>query len=253
MGISNWIGNIKAILTQGLEKRVDKNLDKKKVNAEDGEDREDNETKRVKEQRKEAETDEESEEKEEIDAFTLQRIEGPRGIHETLVRPMKLPSMVEIGQSLGEIRSRLEDTHNWLQTQTPTKEWLQNKSHLGKEGESSDLINEFRSVKHSLDRLVVEMSAVREVIRGKNPRSPAWVRKAEEELRSQIGKFESIGTDTIILNAISEAGKACFSEIVRITGLSKQAASEHLKKLTAEGRLERTRRGKNVFYKIHQS
>ena len=156
-------------------------------------------------------------------SIPIYRKETENKILETKIRPVKIPTIVDLGQKLGIILKELQE----IKENMVSKDWLRSEYN-----DTSEITTKLDSILQNINNL----NFLRQDLRGLRSSVDSVNLKKEER--------------NIILDLLSQEGKLNYSQLKNKTGLSDPTLTKQLKELTSQGKISRERQGKSVFYSI---
>jgi len=165
-------------------------------------------------QKKETEPKQKSQKLEDF-SIPIFRTEDDKRILETRIKPVKIPTIVDIGEKLGLILKQLEE----IKTEMVSKSWLNTQ------------YDDTSVMSQKIDMILKKIQPV------------------NFEITDEILHKEKNDADEII-RLLSQQDKLTYSKIKEKTGLSDPVLSHRLKKLVNKNKLNRQRKGRSVFYSV---
>jgi len=160
--------------------------------------------------------------------ITVYRKETPEKILEAKIKPIKIPTIVDIGEKLGMISSALVN----IKHEMVTKAWLRAEYDEGKE-----IIKKLEIIDKKLDDL-------RDLIT-----IPYYPEQKVNERATLEKTVETSLTDKI-LDVISEKGKITYGELRKSIDISDPTLSKYLKRLLKEGKIRKEKQGRFIYYSV---
>jgi len=149
-------------------------------------------------------------------SMPIYRKETEDKIMETRIRPVKIPTILDLGEKLGLILEELQK----IKINMVSKDWL-----ISEYDDTSEMTNKLDTILQDINNLNF----------------------LTKDLRGLSSKTEETN---IIFDLLSQEGKLNYSHIKNKTGLSDPTLTKQLKQLTTQGKISRERQGKSVFYSI---
>ena len=149
-------------------------------------------------------------------SMPIYRRETEDKIMETRIRPVKIPTIVDLGEKLGLILKEIQE----IKTAMVSKDWLRSEYN-----DTSEITNKLDTILQNFNNLNF----------------------LSQDLR---GLSYPVEKTNIILDLLSQEGKLNYSQIKNKTGLSDPTLTKQLKQLTIQKKISRERQGKSVFYSI---
>ncbi|MCX6821480.1 MAG: winged helix-turn-helix domain-containing protein [Candidatus Aenigmarchaeota archaeon] len=173
-------------------------------------------------------------EKSEFSEIPLNRLETSDKILETRIRPVKLPSTIEIGERLGFI---LRDLSN-LKEEMISKSWFKAEY----EDASPEIIEKLGKVESRLEQLNGLLNNLSNVL------SNLQV-YGKPELSKTI-TTEQLDINEKILDIIKKSQKIRYKDIAKELNVTDPTITKHLKILLTSNKIRKTKVGKAVFYEL---
>ena len=149
-------------------------------------------------------------------SIPVYRRETEDKILETRIRPVKIPTIVDLGEKLGLILRELQE----IKTNMASKDWLRSE------------YNDTSEINNKLDTILQNFNNLNFLT---------------QDLR---GLSYPVEETNVILDLLSQEGKLNYSQLKNKTGLSDPTLTKQLKQLTTQRKISRERQGKSVFYSI---
>ncbi len=173
-------------------------------------------------------------EKSEVSEIPLNRMETPDKILETWLRPVKLPSTIEIGERLGFILRDLSD----LKQEMVSKSWLKTEY----EDTSPLIIDKLSKIESKFDELNSLLNNLSNILSNL---------KIFPQLElSKLTPTEYRDINEKILGLIQESQKIRYKDIAKELNVTDPTITKHLKFLLNSNKIKKTKIGKAVFYEL---
>jgi hypothetical protein len=169
--------------------------------------------------------------------ISIFKIETPEKIVETKIQPVKIPTIVDIGERLGRICRDL----SILKKEMVSKSWF--KSEYEDTGEL--VVKKLDKVNIKLDTLIESFSRFNNEFKTLLKKLSNFTKSTEPEL----GKIITSTPDQIY-NIIKRERKIRYKDIARMVPVTDPTLSKYLKKLVTNNKIKRTKIGKAVYYEI---
>ena len=176
----------------------------------------------------------ETSEKSEVSEILLNRLETPEKILETRLRPVKLPSTIEIGERLGFI---LRDLSN-LKEEMISKSWFKAEY----EDASPEIIEKLGKVESRLEQLNGLLNNLSNVLSNLK-----FYEKPELSKPISTGYLD---LNEKILDIIKKSQRIRYRDIAKELNVTDPTIAKHLKLLLGSNRIRKTKVGKAVFYEL---
>jgi len=173
-------------------------------------------------------------EKSEVLEIPLNRLETSDKILETRIRPVKLPSTIEIGERLGFI---LRDLSN-LKEEMISKSWFKDEY----EDVSPEIIEKLGKVESRLEQLNGLLNNLSNVLSNLQL-------YAKPELSKTI-TTEQLDINEKILDIIKKSQRIRYKDIAKELNVTDPTITKHLKLLLTSNKIRKTKVGKAVFYEL---
>ena len=173
-------------------------------------------------------------EKSEVLEIPLNRLETSDKILETRIRPVKLPSTIEIGERLGFI---LRDLSN-LKEEMISKSWFKAEY----EDASPEIIEKLGKVESRLEQLNGLLNNLSNVLSNLQL-------YAKPELSKTI-TTEQLDINEKILDIIKKSQRIRYKDIAKELNVTDPTITKHLKLLLTSNKIRKTKVGKAVFYEL---
>jgi DNA-binding transcriptional ArsR family regulator len=173
-------------------------------------------------------------EKSEVLEIPLNRLETPEKILETRLRPVKLPSTIEIGERLGFI---LRDLSN-LKEEMISKSWFKTEYEdtspliIDKLSKVESRLEEFNGLLNNLSNILSNLKVY-----------------GKPEL-SKITPTEHLDINEKILDIIKKSQKIRYRDIAKELNVTDPTITKHLKSLLNSNKIRKTKIGKATFYEV---
>ena len=176
----------------------------------------------------------ETSEKSEVSEILLNRLETSDKILETRIRPVKLPSTIEIGERLGFI---LRDLSN-LKEEMISKSWFKAEY----EDASPEIIEKLGKVESRLEQLNGLLNNLSNVLSNLK-----FYEKPELSKPISTGYLD---LNEKILDIIKKSQRIRYRDIAKELNVTDPTITKHLKILLTSNRIRKTKVGKAVFYEL---
>jgi predicted DNA-binding transcriptional regulator len=163
----------------------------------------------------------------------LTRTETSEKILETKIRPVKLPSIIEIGERLGFILRDLSD----LKQEMVSKSWFKTEY----EETSPEIIEKLGRIESKLEELNGLIKNLSNILSNFGYVKP--------ELSKPI-VTERFDINEKILDIIGKSQKIRYRDIAKELNVTDPTIAKHLKILLNSSKIRKTRVGKAVFYEL---
>lgn len=173
-------------------------------------------------------------EKSEVSEIPLNRLETSDKILETRLRPVKLPSTIEIGERLGFI---LRDLSN-LKEEMISKSWFKTEY----EDTSPLIIDKLSKVESKFDELNSLLNNLSNILSNLQL-------YAKPEL-SKTTTTEQLDINEKILDIIKKSQRIRYRDIAKELNVTDPTIAKHLKLLLNSNKIKKTKIGKAVFYEL---
>lgn len=165
------------------------------------------------------------------------KIETPEKIVETKIQPVKVPTIVDIGERLGRIWSDI----SFLKQEMVTKTWFKEEY----EDTGDVVLEKLEIISTKLDTLLKSFSSLEGKLKKllnflSNFTKPSFSPKRVVNIREEI------------YDVIKNNEKIRYKEIANAVLVSDPTLSKYLKELVLSGRIKKTRVGKAVYYEVVQ-
>ena len=167
----------------------------------------------------------------------IYRKETPEKILETKIRPIRVPTILDIGERLGIISSDLAD----IRQSMVTKLWLRTEYDEGKE-----IINKLETIDQKLDNLQnFIIKSTRDLFH--------TIKKKPKELTNSKEETQLLPHTEKILDIISQKGKISYGELKNLADMSDPTLSKYLKQLLEDNKIEKEKDGRFTYYSLPAS
>jgi Fic family protein len=180
----------------------------------------------------------EKKERPQIKPIPVFKIETPEKIVETKIQPVKIPTIVDIGERLGRICRDL----SILKEEMVSKSWFK----FEYEDTGELVLNKLDKVNTKMDMLIESFS-------GFNNEFKTLLKKLSNFTKNTVKPELSkviLNTPDQVYNIIKREGKIRYKEIARMVSVTDPTLSKYLKKLVAAKKIKRTKIGKAVYYEV---
>jgi len=164
-----------------------------------------------------------------FESISVFKTESPGKIIETKIRPVKIPTIVDIVDRLSSIFYEL----NSLKNDMVSKSWFQ----VQYEDSTVDVLNRLDSIERALNNINLKLSNF--------TKSISDFKKPESELLEP-----PLSVSERIYNIIRIKKHVRFKDIVNLLPFSDPTISKYLKILTNSKKIKRVKTGKAVFYSL---
>lgn len=151
-------------------------------------------------------------------SIPIYKAENKDKIMETHIRPVKIPTIVDIGEKLGRILKELEE----IKIEMVSKSWLNSQ------------YNDTNDISQKIDTILKKLE------------SP---KKIEKDVVKELSVDITKKRDNII-QLLSKKNKLTYSQIKNEIGVSDPTLSRRLKSLVKRNLIKREKKGRSVFYSI---
>lgn len=163
----------------------------------------------------------------------LYKLESPDRVVETRIKPVKMPSIVDVGGKLGIMSRDLEE----IKRDMVSKSWLR-----AEYDDSSEIIER-------LERIEEEINNLNNLTKGLNDHLSDDLKLSKIKLNDRIlKKPRPINIPNKLFEIISKKKKLTYSEIKNEIKISDPTLSKYLKKLINENKIKREKIGRHVYY-----
>jgi hypothetical protein len=173
-------------------------------------------------------------EKSETSDISLSRLETPEKILETRLRPIKIPTEVEIGERLGFILRDLSD----LKQEMITKSWLKTEY----EDASPQIIDKLGKIESKFEELNVLLNNLSNILSN-------FKGYVKPEL-SKPTPIKHLDINEKIIEIIQKSQKIRYRDIANELNVTDPTITKHLKFLLVSNKIRKTKTGKTVFYEL---
>jgi hypothetical protein len=173
-------------------------------------------------------------EKSETSDISLSRLETPEKILETRLRPIKIPTEVEIGERLGFILRDLSD----LKQEMITKSWLKTEY----EDASPQIIDKLGKIESKFEELNVLLNNLSNILSN-------FKGYVKPEL-SKPTPIKHLDINEKIIEIIQKSQKIRYRDIANELNVTDPTITKHLKFLLVSNKIRKTKIGKTVFYEL---
>jgi hypothetical protein len=173
-------------------------------------------------------------EKSETSDIQLTRLETPEKILETRLRPIKIPTEVEIGERLGFILRDLSD----LKQEMITKSWLKTEY----EDASPQIIDKLGKIESKFEELNVLLNNLSNILSN-------FKGYVKPEL-SKPTPIKHLDINEKIIEIIQKSQKIRYRDIANELNVTDPTITKHLKFLLVSNKIRKTKTGKTVFYEL---
>jgi hypothetical protein len=170
------------------------------------------------------------------DSFPISKIETPSKVIETRLKPIKIPTIVDIGERLGLISREIGD----LRDDMVTKTWFK----LEYEDSSPEIVNKLNHLEEALSLLKNDILRLNKNL-SKFTKTP-YIKKEEVELSDK----PILNTQVRILNFIEQMGPVRYKDLRGRLNITDPTLSKYLKILCKTNKIERKKSGKAVYYEL---
>jgi len=164
-----------------------------------------------------------------IEPIPILRVETPEKIVETKIKPVKIPTIMDIGQRLGLIFHDITD----LKREMVSKSWFKTEY----EDSSPEIIDKLEKIESKLS--VIQESLVKSTALSKEITKPSIVK---------LSYPKPLNVQDKILNVIQKKKKIRYKDIATEIPVSDPTLCKYLKKLLTMNMITKRRVGKAVFY-----
>ena len=164
-----------------------------------------------------------------IEPIPILRMETPEKIVETKIKPVKIPTIMDIGERLGLISHDLTD----LKREMVSKSWFKTEY----EDSSPEIIDKLEKIESKLS--VIQESLVKPTVLTKAITKPSIVK---------LSYPETLNIQDKILDMIQKEKKIRYKDIATELPVSDPTLCKYLKKLLTMNRITKRRVGKAVYY-----
>lgn len=168
------------------------------------------------------------------ESITISKTETPDKIIETRIRPVKIPTILDIGEKLGHISNDLSS----IKTDIVSRSWFKSEY----EDCSPLIIDDLRKIQKSLNLLI---DTVNHINNNLSNFTKTYSYTKGVDLPPYPMMFH---TPDHIIELIKKNGPMRFKELRTLLNVTDPTLSKYLKKLTLDNVLIRKKSGKAVFY-----
>ncbi len=170
-----------------------------------------------------------------IESFPISRTETPDKIIETRIRPVKIPTIVDIGERLGMVSNNLME----LKDEIVTKSWFRSEY----QDTGSEVISRLVNIENELKNInnyLIQMN---------NGLSNFTDSFTKVKLSKPSDK--TFGTSDLILVLLKDKKRMRYKDFISEVNVSDPTLSKHLKNLVDTDKIKRTKAGKAVYYELN--
>jgi len=157
--------------------------------------------------------------------FSVFKTETPEKIIETRIKPIKIPTILDLGEKLSYLSLHLSS----LKEDVVTKSWFLS--------QYEDASNEILNSLNDINKVVYE---IKDILTD--------TKNLSKNLSNISNK--KLNASDMILNILKENEKLRFRDIVSLLPFSDPTISKHIKILLNNNKIKRTKSGKAVFYEL---
>jgi len=170
--------------------------------------------------------------KKEVTTLEVSRIETPEKIIETKIRPVKFPSILELGEKLGAISHEIREIREEMMTKT----WFTTQY----EDVSDVILEKLDKMKEDLEYIKNYLTSLNQITKN--------LSKNLSYFSPTISKKEVVPFKDKVYELIVQNKRIRFKDLIKRLNVSEPTLSKYLKILLQEGKIKRTKRKKAVFY-----
>jgi len=157
--------------------------------------------------------------------FSIFKTETPEKIIETRIKPIKIPTILDLGEKLSHLSSHISS----LKEDVVTKSWFLN--------QYEDASNEILNSLNDINKIVYE---IKDILTD--------TKNLSKNLSDVSNK--RLNASDMILNVLKKNEKLRFRDIVSLLPFSDPTISKHIKILLNNNKIKRTKIGKAAFYEL---
>ena len=180
-----------------------------------------------------------SEGRTDFESISVLKTETPEKIVETRIRPIKIPTIIDIGERLGLISRDVLD----LKQDMVSKSWFM-----------SEYESDGTRIMEKLDKIESRLDNLQNLLGQLNDFTKSFTKDLSKITKTETEKIiyprVSVDVPEIILKIIQDNRRIRYKEIALRVNVTDPTLSKHLKTLVKDNKVKKTRVGKAVFYEI---
>jgi hypothetical protein len=169
--------------------------------------------------------------------ISILKTETPTKIFETRIKPVKVPSIIDVGERLGLIHRDIAEIKNEM----VSKMWFESE-YEDKGDEITNKLENISSHINSLEQKIAELNDLTKLL--SNNLSNNIVTQKQENIQLETKIPEKI------LGLIEKERKIRYKDIMNSLGVSDPTLCKYLSSLLKSNKIKRIKEGKAVFYTI---
>jgi len=167
-----------------------------------------------------------------IESIPVFKTETPTKIIETRIKPVKIPTIVDVGEKLGFISREIIE----LKNEIVTKSWFRSEY----EDTGDEVINRLLRIENALVLLQKNIKQLNEDLS----------KFTKYELTEMPYRVDVVGIPNQILEIIKKRGRVRYKDLNKSLSISDPTLSKYLKILTKTNKINRIKFGKAVYYEL---
>jgi hypothetical protein len=167
--------------------------------------------------------------------ISILKTETPTKIFETRIKPVKVPSIVDVGERLGLIYRDVSEIKNEM----VSKMWFKSE-YEDKDEEMTDKLENISSKISILEEKIAELNDLTKLLSNNLSNNLAIQPREKSLIESKISDK--------ILNLIEKEKKIRYKDIINNLGVSDPTLCKYLSSLLDSNKIKRIKDGKAVFY-----
>lgn len=171
-----------------------------------------------------------------IDSVPIFKSETPTKIVETRIKPIKIPTIVDVGERLGLISKEILEMKNDLVTKT----WFMGEY----EDAGSEVIDKLENIEEKLNLLTQNISQLTHDL------SNFTKKINKSEITVPIDHINILSIPDQILHFLEKKGKLRYKDLRSLLKTSDPTLSKYLQNLHKFNKIKRIKAGKAVYYEL---